>query len=257
MTSQPFDARWFFEQELALAGVFGQRFDVAGIARVSAPDVPAMAAGNRALVGPGDGLIPDVLVQVFDAQRRDGAVPRVEVYGERDERDALCAELGMRELPGESIAVRSSASVPPRVEADERTAPEVVAVPPEAWLEACEMMYHGDLPEGERARLMREALDRRTAMYGIRVGEAWVAAVARVDLPAVARFSSVYCDADFRRTGFARACVREGLRQTSRAHALAVMERDAADLIGLVRSFAPEQTMAAPRRRWVMSGETG
>ena len=106
MTSQSFDARWFFEQELALAGVFGQRFDVAGIARVSAPDVPAMAAGNRALVGPGDGLIPDVLVQVFDAQRRDGAVPRVEVYGERDQRDALCAELGMRELPGESIAVR-------------------------------------------------------------------------------------------------------------------------------------------------------
>lgn len=255
MTPSSFDARWFFEQELALAGVFGQRFDVAGVARVSAPDAPKMAAGNRALVGPDDGLIPDVLVQVFDAQRRDGVTPRVEVYGARDERDDLCAEMGMVELPGETAAVRATSTVPPPHVGDERTAPDVVPVVPEAWVEACEAMHHGQLSPGERARLMCEALHPRTGAWGIRVGAAWVAAVARVELGEVARFSSVYCDADFRRTGFARACVRHALRATTAEIALAVMERDAADVIGLVRSFAPDVSFAAPRRRWVLAGE--
>jgi len=250
--SHTFDAAWLHRRDQRLRDDFGQRFDVAGIARWSNPDAPDLLDGNTAVVGPGEGLIPDQLIQVFDRQADEGVRRCIELYGPKDARDTLCEKYGLvLDAPSPRVLyVWTSRPAPPPATGDNRATPPVEPINRRDWVRVVTRL-EGDAPR-LRARAMAEAVSSRTAFYGIRIGESVVAAAARFDDgDGAARLMSAWTDPDFRRTGFAGACARRALAEAPVSRGYMVAPESNTAIAALARRFGAEVAAVDLARRWV------
>lgn len=255
------DARWLFEFESRLFDALGQRLDVAGLCRWSNPDTPRLRDANHAAVRADDGLIPDQLVQVFDAQQRDGARRRcVDVYGARDERDALCLEMGLAQQPAAPAMVllfdrQHTPPVPPPKPGDKRTAPPLVRVDPRDWVDAVTRVHGGSLAPWQREHAMAEATIPEACFYAIRIGDACVTAVARYDWAGASQIASMYTDPAFRKTGFGRAALATALHGAPNDIVFGIVDGDNRPMLTVARRASVEVGLTDARRRYV--GEWG
>lgn len=212
------DAAWLFDHDAAFYDAWGQRMDVAGLARWSAPELPHLRSANHAAVAPGAVLIPDQLVQVFDRQQREGARRKcVDVYGDIDARDELLVEWGLkRESTGAKLVIawrREDTALPNFAQVGDRPVPEVVTIPREQWYDAVTAIRRADIEDWEHDVVRYQASIECAAFYGIRIGDTAEACVARYDLPHASRVDSLFVDPDFRRTGFGRATLARAIRE--------------------------------------------
>lgn len=211
MAANAFDAAWLYAHDATFYDAWGPRMDVAGLARWSAPELARLRDANHAAIAPGEGLIPDQLVQLFDAQKRDGARRKcVDLYGEEDERDALLRQMGLRRESDESatvmIAWEKARAVWPRFPTrGDRAAPEVQEIRDRDWFDAVSGVRRGALEPWEGDVIRHQATIACARFYGMRIGETYVSCIARYDLPEASRFDSLFVDPDFRRTGFGRS----------------------------------------------------
>lgn len=250
--SPRFDALWLYSRDQRLRDDLGQRFDVAGVARWSNPDVPELLDGNVATVGPDDPLIPDQLIQVFDRQSDEGVRRCVELYGPRDGRDALCEKYGLvlDDVSPRVLYVWTSRPAATGPKDDNRAAPPVELIDRREWVQAVTRL-EGPNPR-LRARAMAEAVSSRTAFYGVRIGDSVVAAAARFDDgDGAARLISAFTDPDFRRTGFAGACAARALADAPVSIGYMVAAESNPAVAALARRFGAEVAAVDLARRWV------
>lgn len=252
-----FDAHWLFEFDSHLFDAFGQRMDVADLPRWSNPDMPRLRDGNHAVVPADAGLIPDQLVQVFDAQRRDGATRRcVDVYGAEDERDALCMELGLHRQRGASATILmfdregTPEPLPPASERD-RTAPPVVELDRREWVDTVSVLYGDGMAGWVGDRAMAEATIPEASFFAIRIGDNPVACAARYDWPGRSQIASLYTDIDFRKTGFGRAALEKALHHAPRRRVFGVVDGDNLPMLKMARRASVDVVLADARRRYV------
>lgn len=206
------DAQTLFALDQRWYSTYGHRFDVAGVPRWSDPASPDFLDANHAAFGPGVGVVADQISRIADAQALDGTRTCIDVYGPIGLADELCLAWGLKEYDWHD----SLWHAPPRPHGaassgDARSAPPVVAMPPEEWTLAIDHTTLMATGGEERARAMALAAARDMAFYGIRVGERWAAAVGRFDDGEFSRLCSLRVDAAFQRTGFARACVERAV----------------------------------------------
>lgn len=216
--SETIDARWLFAHDAAYFDTWGQRMDVAGVARWSAPELSRLRSANHAAIGPDGVVIPDQLVQVFDRQRRDGARRRcIDLYGSVDDRDAMLAAYGMRRESDAATVVivwrREQTHLPPLSDGVDRPAPIPEPIAPEDWLDVVAQTRGGALADWELAVLRHQASIPCARFYGIRIGDNAVACCARYDLPDASRVDTLHVDQDFRGTGFGRATLARTIRE--------------------------------------------
>ena len=248
---------WLFEFDQHLFSQFGQRMDVAGLARWSNPDFPTLRDGNHAAIGPDDGLIPDQLVQVFDAQKQDGAGRKcVDVYGGPDDRDRVAVEMGLVRQNDAPIHVllfhRERTPAPlPAVSTIERAAPPVWELEPREWVDAIEQVHSNALRSWERDMVMAEAAMDCATFYGIRIGETVVAAIARYDLPGASQVASLYTDTAFRKTGFGQACLARAIHGAPTRGVYGLIAGNNKAMLALAARTGGDLVLKDPRRRYV------
>lgn len=255
--STALDPSWLYESDQRLFGEFGHRMDAAGLARWSNPDVPTLRDGNHAAIGPNDGLIPDQLVQIFDAQLQDGAGRKcVDIYGAHDDRDRVALEMGLTRQNEAPIHVfrfhRERTPAPlPAVSTLERAAPPVWEIPRGEWVDAIRQVKGGELDSWRRDFVMAEAAMEAVSFYGIRIGDSVVAAVARYDLPHGSRVASLYTDAAFRKTGFGQACLTRAIHSAPSRETYGLIAGNNAAMLAVARRTGGELVLKDPRRRYV------
>lgn len=254
--SPTFDHDWMFRTDARLFDAYGRRIDVAGLPRWSQPEYPTLRHGNHAAVRAGEALIPDQLVQVFDAQRRDGAAVRcIDVYGERDERDALCEQFGLRPSEQSELHVvtidRDAAPAGVTDDIGDRTAPLPIEVPAREWVDVVTSITHGALPDWAMEVTRAQAVVPNVHFYAIRIGDAAIACVARFDWDDVSQIASLYTDTDFRNTGFARVVLMAAIHRAPNRTVIAnyhVRNRIAGVI---VKRIGARTVLRDPRRRYI------
>lgn len=252
----PLDAHWLFEFDTHLFDAFGQRMDTAGLPRWSNPDAGRLRDGNHAAVRAGDGLIPDQLVQVFDAQRRDGANRRcVDVYGPQDERDALCTELGLYRQPeaGAQLLMfqREGTAPHPASSTDARPAPPVTEIERREWVDTIATLRGDAFAAWARDHAMIEAAVEEAHFYAIRIGDNPVTCIARFDWPDRSQIASLYTDPDFRKTGFGRAALNHAIHAAPSRRVYGVVDGDNLPMLKLARRSSVDVVLTDARRRYV------
>lgn len=249
------NSRWFFDLESRLFDELGQRLDVGGVRRWSNPDAPDLREGNHAALEEGEGLIPDQLVQVFDAQQQDGAVERcVDLYGPPDSRDALCLQMGLhrsRDAAIHVVAFEPEVVRPAAHASDNRPAPPVVALDPREWVDAVTEVRGGDIAAWQRTALMAEAALPMASFFSIRIGEAFVACLARYDFGDAAQIASIAVDSAFRKTGFATAILKHALREANHDRLFGVIAENNRGMLRVASRAGAEIAMQDARRRYV------
>jgi len=256
MARPTFDAQWLYERELLHFDRFGQRFDVDGVPRWANTDAPSLYDGNHAAVGPNVGLIPDTLVQIVDAQRRDGATPCVDIYGTQDDRDQACLGIGLKRLHDQPIVfyacLRGEVTVPPPFARDDnRTAPPVYDVAPGDWSDTVLRLNTGAVRQVDRERVMYEALADDARFYAIFIGDQPVAAITRFDGDGVSRVTSLFVDPDFRKTGFARACAQRAVAESPHDVVYLLGPESNRAVAALARTFGGRVAAADAVRRYI------
>lgn len=202
------DAGWLYDQEMAFRRHFGQRFDVAGLARLANHEWPRLPLGNAALVAPGEALVPHQLQELAAIQKHEGGIPTIEIVGERDLRDDLVEQSGWKLSPlsPQSLVVgeidRESLPSLPKSHLD-TTVPPAIELDRRDWFDAVQEMHGRELTHAQRAHIMCEALIAEARFYAVVIGDAYITGIARVDGPGVSRFVSLFTDPSFRHTGFA------------------------------------------------------
>lgn len=255
--SAAIDPTWLFQFDQSLFDDFGHRMDVAGLARWSNPDSPTLRDGNHAAVGPDDGLIPDQLIQVFDAQSQDGAGRKcVDIYGGPDDRDRVALEMGLVRQNEAPIHVfffhRERTPAPlPAVSTIERAAPPVWELEPAAWVDAVGQVQGVKLDSWRREFVMAEAAMGAATFYGIRIGDSVVAAIARYDCPNGSQVSSLYTDAAFRKTGFGQACLQRAIHGSPNRTICGLIAGNNSAMLAVARRAGGELVLKDPRRRYV------
>jgi GNAT superfamily N-acetyltransferase len=248
---------WLFEFDQRLFDGFGQRMDVAGLRRWSNPEFPTLRDGNHAAVGPDDGLIPDQLVQIFDAQCQDGAGRKcIDIYGLPDDRDRLALEMGMERQNEAPIHVflfhpeRTPAPLP-AVTTLERAAPPVWELDRKDWVDTVELVHKRELLSWERDIVMAEAVMECASFYSIRIGETAVAAVARYDFPGASQVASLYTETAFRKTGFGQACLARAIHATPTRAACGLIAGNNEAMLAVAARAGGDLVLKDPRRRYV------
>jgi GNAT superfamily N-acetyltransferase len=253
-----FDAEWLFEQNLTYLQAFGDRDDLPGLIRWRNADEPLLRDGNHAMVPPQGGLIPGLIDQHVDRARRDGAVPCIDIYGAADERDDLCRSWGLRQEPAEPldlVAWKTTRTLRKATPASaKRPAPPAQRIPRREWVDAVVSLRSREGKPWLAAFAMRQALMENATFYGLRVGEPWVAIVARYDFGATTQFAGLYVDPAFRRTGFAPALVLEACATATSEDCFVLAHAGNSGLERLLRSFGLEPSARDVRRRYVLAG---
>ena len=255
--SAPLAPSWLFDFDQRLFSEFGQRMDVAGLARWSNPDFPMLRDGNHAAVGPDDGLIPDQLVQIFDVQQQDGIGRKcIDIYGPPDDRDRLALEMGLTRQNEAPIHVvlfhRDRTPAPlPAVSTLERAAPPVWELERRDWLDAIKQVHTSELRPWERDIVMAEAAMECASFYGIRIGETVVAAIARYDFPGASQVASLYTDTAFRQTGFGVACLARAIHATPTRAAYGLIAGNNRAMLAVAGRAGGDLVLKDPRRRYV------
>lgn len=230
MPETPFDAAWLYKQSAAYFDTWARRMDVAELPRWSAPALAHLRDANHAAVRDGAGLIPDQLVQLFDAQRRDGARRKcVDIYGAVDDRDRLVRELGLRREEDDSVTAllawpnARDARLPRRIDGD-RAHPTVEPIRDRDWYEAVQRTRRGALEAWEADVVRHQATIPCATFFGVRLGDHHVSCVARYDAPGATRIDSLFVDPDFRGTGFGKATLAAALRSAPGGVAYALFD---------------------------------
>lgn len=253
---QSVDSRWLFELESHRFDALGHRIDTAGLPRWSNPDTPNVRDGNHASVREGEGLIPDQLVQVFDAQARDGAPRCVDIYGAPDARDALCTEMGLIRTRTAGLTLvafrRSHATQPlPAAATDDRPAPPVTALHAREWIDAVTQVRRRDLVPYERDRVMGEAAIPSANFYAIRIGDSTAACIARYDWETASQIASIYVDPAFRKTGFATACINRAIHDSPHDVSFGLIAEDNAGMLRVAARAGAASAATDIRRRYI------
>ncbi len=256
---QSVDSRWLFELESNHFDTLGQRMDVAGLRRWSNPSSPQLRDGNHAAVGPDDGLIPDQLIQLFDAQDQDGTPRCVDVYGPSDDRDALCLQLGLQRSRSSALELvifrRSRAKAPiPATDPQDRPAPPLVVVDPRQWVDTVTQVVGGPLPSWRREAVMAEAAIAQATFYGIVIGETAVACLARFDWKDASQITSVAVDGAFRKTGFAGAALSRAIHDAPHDRVFGLIAADNKAMLRVSMRAGAEPVSRDVRRRYIAAG---
>ncbi|MCB9506995.1 MAG: hypothetical protein H6698_06395 [Myxococcales bacterium] len=251
------DADWLLHFEALAFAAFGQRMDVGGLPRWSNPETPGLRDGNHAAVPSASGLIPDQLVQVFDAQRRDGATCAcIDVYGEVDDRDELCGSMGLRRESDADLAMvrysRETTPAPlPVVSHIDRPAPPVIDIPAAEWVDAVADTRGGDLAGPDLDAARAQACMETARFYAIRIATRTVACVARYDWSGASQLAAHYVSPELRKSGFGMAVVQRATFGALNRVVFAVFPIDNAALMRVVRRGGGEVIDPNVRRRYI------
>lgn len=255
--SNSVDPAWLFGLDTALFNGFGQRMDVGGVPRWSNPDFPTLRDGNHAAVPADAGLIPDQLVQIFDAQEQDGATQKcVDIYGGTDSRDEVVLQMGLQRQNEAPIHVfhfnRDRTPAPlPNVATMERAAPPVWEIQPREWVDAVSQVHGGSLKGWERDVVMAEAALEIASFYAIRIGDNAVAAIARYDFGGASQVSSLYTDTAFRKTGFGQACLARAIHASPHRVIFGLIAGNNSAMLRIAERSGGDLVLKDPRRRYV------
>lgn len=250
------DAAWLSDRDRRLFDCFGHRMDVAGLVRWSNPDIARLRDGNHAAVAPDEALIPDQLLQLFDAQRADGARRRcVDIYGEVGDADNLCEEMGLaRETDARLFLVtidREGAARPRPDDGAGRNSPRVEPIAARDWVASVTAARQGEVAPWEREVLMTEAVIPEARFYGIRIGDTPVTCVARYDWGDGSQITSLFTDPDFRKTGFGRACLSRAVFESPSPIVYGTIASDNVDMLAVNSRLGGEVHVRDVRRRYV------
>lgn len=219
--------------------------------------MPTLREGNHASVPPGAGLIPSQLVQVFDAQKQDGAQQKcIDIYGGLDDRDEIVLQMGLDRQNDAPIHVfhfnRDRTPAPlPNVASIERAAPPVLAIEPRHWVDAVEQVRSGKQPGWERDAVMAEAALEVASFYGIRLGDNAVAAIARYDFGGASQITSLYTDKAFRKTGFGQACLARAIHASPHRVIFGLIAGNNSAMLRIAERAGGDLVLKDPRRRYV------
>ncbi|MFT4704245.1 MAG: GNAT superfamily N-acetyltransferase [Bradymonadia bacterium] len=211
---------WLFQHDCAFYDAWGQRMDTAELPRWSAPALAKLRAANHAAAGPDSPLIPDQLLQVFDAQHADGARRKcIDLYGDLNDRDRMLGKFGLkREIEHDILVMiwsRSKTRLPAFPAQGDRPAPPVVEIEREDWYDSVIQTRKDGVRDWEHDVIRHQASIEPARFYGIRIGDVAVACGARYDLNSASRVDSLHVDEDFRGTGFGRAVLARAIREAS------------------------------------------